>query len=201
MDNFQPQSGSAHVSAGHEEGDFSVRGIILFVIILVLSAVATFIAASGLMRLFEWAEVKYFDKPQTAVQQQLTEQRGEPATKAGIRPQPDWYTRAVDEEVLRKTFTTPRLQYDDTADMGDFLSKEKKWLESTGKNPDGSAHIPIDRAIDLVSKQGLPLVNGTFTSQPPLGGLEAVSEAAQRRLQEAGAQGAQQVPKPSNRKK
>jgi hypothetical protein len=187
MDNFQPQSGDLHVAIGHEEGDFSIRGIILFIIILVVSAAFTFIAAWGLLRLFEWIQVKY-DTPSTPVQQQLSEHRGEMAQREGVRPKPDWYNREIDEKVLNKTFASPRLQYDDAADMTLFLNNENQWLNSTGKNEDGSVRIPIDQAIDLVSKQGLPPVNGTFTPQPPLGGLMAVSEAAQNRVKAAGEQ-------------
>jgi hypothetical protein len=154
-------------------------------VVLVISAVATFIAAAGLMNFFEWGEAKYFDKAPSPVQQQLYEQRGELAGKDG---QPDWYKRAVDEKVLEKTFATPRLQYDDASDMGSFYKAEKDWLDSAGKSPDGSIHIPISQAIDELSQKGLPPVNGTFTPQPPLGGLLAVSEAAQNRVKAAGGQ-------------
>lgn len=190
MDNFHPQSGEMHLGAGHEEGEFNIRGIILFIVILVLSAVLTFIAAAILMRVFEWAERTYIDKPPSAVQQQLSEQRGEPATREGVRPQPDWYNREIDEKVLEKTFTTPRLQYDDAADMNFFVDAEQRRLDSTGKDTNGNIHIPIDRAIDLLSQpqRGLPSVNGTFTPQPPLGSLESEAEAAKRRVSEAGAQ-------------
>lgn len=197
MDNFEAQGGSLHVSTGHESGEFNIRGIILFIAVLVVSAVLTFIAAAGLMRLFEWAEVKYFDKPQIAAEQQLNEQRGQLAGKQGVRPQPDWYEREIDEKTLEKTFTTPRLQYDDAADMGLFLNSEKGWLDVAGKTPDGTIHIPIDRAITLLAKQGLPAVNGTFTALPSEGPLEQVSDFSKRRVQEAGGQ----VQQPSNQKK
>jgi hypothetical protein len=200
MDNFQPQSGDLHVAAGHEGGDFSIRGIILFIAILVVSAVLTFIAAGGLLRLFEWYERTHLDQPGSAVQQQLSEQRGEMAPKEGVRPQPDWYNREIDEKVLQKTFAAPRLQYDDATDMTLFLNSESQLLNGTGKYADGSVHIPIDQAIDLVAKQGLPPVNGTFTAQPPLGGLMAVSEAAQNRVKAAGEQVQPPVPQ-SNKKK
>jgi len=199
MDDFQPQS-SVNISMGHEEGDFSLRGIILFIVILVASAIVTFIAAAGLMRLFEWWEVTH-SEPSTAVQQQLSQQRGEMATKEGLKPQPEWYNRSVDEKVLEKTFATPRLQYDDASDMGSFLQSETDWLEGTGKSTDGTIHIPIQKAIDELSQKGLPPVNGTFVSQPRLGGLMAVSEAAQNRLKTAGAQVQQPAPQQSNKKK
>lgn len=197
MDNFEPQGSGMHLPTGHEEGDFNVKGIVLFIVLLVVSAILTFIAAGALMRLFEWTETKYFDKPPTAAQKQLEETRGEMATREGARPQPDWYNREIDEKVVEKTFAAPRLQYDDAADMGTFVKAEKERLDSVGKDPDGAIYIPISRAIDLLSQRGLPPVNGTFTTQPPLGGLEAVSQAAQRRLAEANAQAQQN----SNRKK
>lgn len=189
MDDFQPQPGEHRI--GHEAGDFSIRGIVVFLGVLVVSAVFTFIAAAGIMNFFEWYE-RTHDQAGSAVQQQLSEQRGEMATREGVRPQPDWYNREIDAKVLRQTFAAPRLQDDDAADMGFFVDEEKKWLETTGRNQDGSTHIPIDRAIDLVSKQGLPSVNGTFTAQPALGPLEAVSDFSKRRVQEAGGQVQQQ---------
>jgi len=192
MDSFQPQAG-AHVKIGHEEGDFNLRGIILFVIILILSAILTMLAAVGLLKLFEWMEVSYFDKKPTAVQQQLSDQRGgEPMKKTGgVKPQPDWYSRSVDEQTIQRTFATPRLQYDDTADMENFLNIENARLNSTGKDADGSIHIPIDQAIDMLANKGLPPVNGTFVPGPALGDLEAVANAAQRRVNEANKQGPQ----------
>jgi hypothetical protein len=98
--------------------------------------------------------------------------------------------------VLEKTFATPRLQDNDEADMNLFRNSEKAWLESTGKNPDGSIHIEIDRAIDVVAREGLPAVNGTFVPQPPLGSLESVADAAKRRVNEAVTQ-----PQPTNNRK
>src|SRR5215472_6618310 len=137
MDNFHPQSSGMHVRAGHEEADFSLRGIIIFIVILVLSAIFTMFAVSGLMRLFEWGEKKYIDQKSTPAQQQLSQDRGELAKKQGVKPPPDWYDRAVDEKVLEKTFAAPRLQYDDATDMSSFLESEKHRLESTGKDAGG----------------------------------------------------------------
>lgn len=188
MDNFEPQGGELRLPAAHEEGDFNLRGIILFISILVLSAAFTLIAAGVLLRLFEWVSKNYIDKPPTAAQQQLQEQRGERATKEGVKPQPDWYDREVDAKVMEKTFTAPRLQDDDAADMETYRTAEDKWLHSTAKNPDGSVHIPIDQAMDLVSKEGLPAVNGTFTPQPALGSLESEAEASKQRVKQAGEQ-------------
>lgn len=188
MDNFEPQAGGMHVGVGHEEDKFSIRGIVVFITVLVISGIFTFIAAWGLLRVFEWGENKWFEEPATAAQNQLHEARGEMAHREGAKPQPDWYNREIDEKVVEKTFAAPRLQYDDAADMGTFLKAEKERLDTVGKDPDGTIHIQINRAIEVLSERGLPAVNGTFTSQPPLGALEAVSQASQRRVAEANAQ-------------
>ncbi len=188
MDNFDPQGGDIRLRVGHEERELNVRGVVLFIIILVVSAVLTLLLAWALMEFFEWAERKYFDQPPSAAQQQLQEQRGERAGKEQVKPQSDLYDREVDEKVLNKTFAAPRLQYDDAADMERFRKAEDQWLQSAARNRDGSIHIPIDQAIDLVSKSGLPAVNGTFTPQPMYGSLESEAEAARRRVSQEGGQ-------------
>lgn len=195
MDKYQPQSGT-QVHSGHEEDTFSARGIIAFIVGLVVCAGLTFVAAAGLMDFFEWW-ARTHEAKATPVQQQLNQQRGQLTQKEGVRPQPDWYNREIDSKVLEKTFATPRLQDDEPADLNTFLTSEQGRLSSTGKDSDGSIHIPISRAIELLSdpKRGLPGVNGTFVGGPPQGDLLAVSEAAQRRLNEAKTQG-----QPSNKK-
>ncbi|HEY6968092.1 MAG TPA: hypothetical protein VJA94_02720, partial [Candidatus Angelobacter sp.] len=86
MDNYRPQAG-AQVRFGHEGDDFNLRGIILFLVILVLSALLTLIVAWALMEFFEWWEKNHEPKP-TAVQQQLINQRGPELAKTGVKPAP-----------------------------------------------------------------------------------------------------------------
>lgn len=171
MDKYQPQTSGIFVKEGHQELDFNLRGIILFIVILVLSAILTFIAAGGLMRLFEWGERKYVDVKPTPVQKQLSDERGgEPVKKVGgVKPPSDWYSREADDATIRRTFATPLLQYDDVADMNSFRNSENERLDHAGKDADGTIHIPISQAIDILSKEGLPAVNGTFRIEPPLG--------------------------------
>lgn len=171
MDKYQPQTSGMVVKEGHQELDFNLRGIVLFIVVLVLSAILTFIAAGGLMRFFEWYEKTKLDVKPTPVQKQLSDERGgEPIkTTGGVKPRPDWYNRETDEDTLKRTFATPRLQYDDVADMNLFRNSENERLNHAGKDADGTIHIPISQAIDIISKEGLPAVNGTFRVEPPLG--------------------------------
>jgi hypothetical protein len=118
----------------------------------------------------KWADAH--ETPLTPAQQQLREQREGltmtsgrtplPAGAKGIKPPPDWYGRGEMEEHLGRTFPAPRLQYDDVFDLDLFRNSENAWLDSSGKDADGFIHIPISRAMDLLSKNGLPSVSGPF---------------------------------------
>jgi hypothetical protein len=46
--------------------------------------------------------------------------------------------------------------------MNGFLHLEEKWLDSTGKSSDGSIHIPVSHAMDILAQRGLPQVSGPF---------------------------------------
>jgi hypothetical protein len=105
------------------------------------------------------------------MEQQLHDQREEPkeglgkavpATEGEVKPAPDWYGRGKMEDHLTRTIKAPRLQYDDEHDMQVFRGSEEKWLSSTGKAPDGSIHIPVSRAMEILAQRGLPQVSGPF---------------------------------------
>jgi hypothetical protein len=57
------------------------------------------------------------------------------------------------------SFKEPVLQYDPVADLATYQAQQAELLNSYGwkDKADGVAHIPIDRAIDLISEQGLPV--------------------------------------------
>src|SRR5205085_12010482 len=116
-----------------------------------------FVAAAAFMKGFEWWEHKH-DAQLTPIQEQLNKERTTEKRPEGIKPPPDWDERAQEESHIQKTFPTPRLQYDDVRDMNQLRRAEDQRLTSTGKNADGTMHIPISQAIDLLSKKGLPPV-------------------------------------------
>src|SRR5579871_5653234 len=52
---------------------------------------------------------------------------------------------------------TPRLQANPMLDIRTFREQEHEELTTYGRDPKtGDVHIPIDRAIDIVSQEGLP---------------------------------------------
>jgi hypothetical protein len=176
MDKIEPQGAHLHVKEGHEETDLSVRGIVLFLISLAIAGFASFLIVFAFFRLLQ--HIDKASQPQmTVVQQQLTKQREAyeetaakvalpPGQAESVKPLPDYYGRGKMDEHLARTFPGPRLQYDDVYDMNLFRTSEDHWLASAGKNPDGSVHIPINQAMDLLVQHGLPQVSGPFI--PPM---------------------------------
>jgi hypothetical protein len=176
MDKFEPQGEHLHLKEGHEETDLSVRGILLFLFSLAVCGFAAFLIVFGFFRLLQrWDKAN--QPPMTAVEQQLRDSREvvaptsgktplPPAQEESVKPLPDYYGRGKIDQHLQRTFPGPRLQYDDVYDLTLFRSSEDRWLASAGKNPDGSVHIPINQAMNLLVQRGLPKVPEPYI--PPM---------------------------------
>lgn len=159
-----------HLKEGHEESDLSIRGIVLFGIFLAVGGVLAFVLMIGMIwGLEKWEQSR--EAKLTPVEQQLQQERevpkeGEgkeiPAYPGEVKPAPDWYGRGKMDAHLSKTFKAPRLQYDDEHDMSIFRGSEDDWLKRSGRDAEGNIHIPIDHAMDILAKQGLPAVSGPF---------------------------------------
>jgi hypothetical protein len=160
MDKFETQSGG-HLKEGHEESDLSIRGIVLFGVFLAVGGVLAFVLMIGMIwGLEKWEQSR--EAKLTPMQQQLQQERETPKEGLGKLMPPSEDDRGKIENHLNKTFKAPRLQYDDEHDMGIFRGSEDQWLSSTGKDVEGNIHIPIDRAMEILAKQGLPPVSGPF---------------------------------------
>ena len=176
MDNFHSQAGNVHVREGHEETDISVRGIALFLISLAVAGMASFLVVFGFYRFLQHLDRESQPK-MTVVEQQLSKERealqpmsGKTPLPVGqaesVKPLPDYYGRGKIDQHLQRTFPGPRLQYDDVYDMNLFRSSEDGWLDTAGKNADGTVHIPIDQAMNLIVQRGLPKVPEPYI--PPM---------------------------------
>jgi hypothetical protein len=169
-DKFETQSGG-HIKEGHQESDVNVRGVVLSGVILAVGGVLSFLIVLAMIKWILEPWERDHEARLTPVEQQLQKQREEPqeglgkvvpATEGEVKPAPDWYGRGKMEDHLNRTIKAPRLQYDDEHDMGTFRGSEEDWLSRTGKSPDGSIHIPIDRAMEILAQRGLPAVSGPF---------------------------------------
>ncbi|HEY2171053.1 MAG TPA: hypothetical protein VGJ30_15615 [Candidatus Angelobacter sp.] len=168
-DKFETQSGG-HIKEGHQESDVSVKGVVWSGIILALGGVIAFVLMIGMIHGLETYE-KNHEAKMTPMEQQLHDEREPlkeglgkvvPTSEGEVKPAPDWFERGKTEAHLSRTIKAPRLQYDDEHDMQVFSGSEEKWLSSTGKSPDGTIHIPVSRAMEILAQRGLPPVSGPF---------------------------------------
>ena len=168
-DKFETQSGG-HIKEGHQESDVSVKGIVWSGVILAAGGVLAFVLMIIMINFLEKWERDHEAKL-TPMEQQLQKEREEPKEGLGkvvptsegeIKPAPDWYGRGKMDDHLTRTIKAPRLQYDDEHDMGTFRNSEEDWLKRTGKSSDGSIHIPVNRAMEILAQRGLPAVSGPF---------------------------------------
>jgi len=171
-DHFEPQS-TRRMEKGHQDIDFSIPAIVIFAGFLVVSGIASLLLVGGLENLLERVE-KSRDSQLSPVERQLQDERagairtpGETRPAQAGKPAPDPNERAAVEARIEKTFSQPRLQYDDVHDMYVFRKAEETRLSSTGQDPNGTIHIPIDRAMDLLARRGLPSVSGPFQPLAP----------------------------------
>ena len=169
-DKFETQSGG-RIKEGHQESDVNVKGVVWSGVILAVGGVLSFLLVLGMIKWVLEPWEKDHEAKLTPMEQQLQQERELPKEGLGkvvptsegeIKPAPDWYGRGKMEDHLSRTIKAPRLQYDDEHDMQIFSGSEEKWLSSTGKSPDGSIHIPVSRAMEILAQRGLPQVSGPF---------------------------------------
>jgi len=129
---------SEHHPAGrHEMTDASISGLVKFGISM---ALLIFVVMVAMIWVF-----KYFS---------ATQQLGPPASPF---------------EEIQALPPNPRLQVHPTLELKELLKGEREKLNSYGwvDQKDGIVRIPIDRAMDLLLKKGLPARTGT--PEKPMG--------------------------------
>src|SRR5258708_22652107 len=100
MDSFTPQAGGPHVKKGHEESDISVRGIFLFVVALVIMALASAVGSWYFLIWTEKLDDYVYGAELTPMQEQVQKQSEEQPVSLsktsgaqrdeGIKPLPDF---------------------------------------------------------------------------------------------------------------
>jgi hypothetical protein len=114
--------------AGHESGDIRIRPLLLGLLGLIVLLAVAFLATGGF-----WSEYLSLERK----------------TEAAIPP------RFADET---GQFPAPRNQPDPAGELHQLRTREAARLSAYGwVDPKAKiAHIPIDRAIELVTERGLP---------------------------------------------
>ncbi len=129
--------------------DLSPRGILLFLIGLLLCGVFIELVVWGMFRFMAKSDV-LFPQPQT-----------NPMASSQPAPPPS-SSRSIFQNapgVNLGVFPEPRLQVNDAGDMSKFLYSENELLNPSQpfKDASGAIHIPISQAMKLIEERGLPV--------------------------------------------
>ena len=133
----------------YERADLSARGVLGFLVGLLVCGVFIMLVLWGMFRFLAKSEVLF---PQPAANPMMN------AQKVPAAPQP----RSIlqnNPAVNISVFPEPRLQANDAADMEKFLSSEQKVLDTNQpfKDASGTIHISISDAMKLIEERGLPV--------------------------------------------
>lgn len=138
-----------------EGSDVNVRGILIFLGLLVITGVLIHLALYFMQRQFRKDVLQVHER---AKQQQPV------ATVSRNAP----------------NFPGPRLQLSPTADMKDLHAREEALLNSYGwiNKTSGVVRIPIQRAMEILAQNGLPESNN---ANPPKSSLDLIRERSQKK--------------------
>jgi len=136
-----------HPEAGYDHSDLGARGIIGFFIGMAVMVIFILILAWGFIRTYAHFEPKPLARTSAiTVPEAQTGPKGDPASR----------------------FPAPQLQSDEAGDMNQYREAVEQQLNSSGwiDQQAGVAHIPVERAIDLVAQRGLPVRPEQPQTQP-----------------------------------
>jgi hypothetical protein len=160
-----PKPEDIDASAGYEQTDIQVTGIVVF-----LTSLGIFVAVTGALcygiGMMINAHMAKVDGPTTKWQQ------GRTVDVRGLGNLPNSPALQNKFAELTQQFPTPRLQLDDgNQEIADLHAREDLLLTnySWADKAQGKVRIPIDQAILILAKQGLPVAPAA-TEAPRLTG-------------------------------
>jgi len=136
--------GHSNPETGFEREDLSTRGVFVFMIGLAIIGVTIYFIIVGM-----YSFLDKYERAQMTTASPLVTSKG-PAS------------RVVTQEDMDKAFRdngAPMLEKDERGQFKDFLLKQEDQLNSYGwvNQQAGVAHIPIERAMELIVERGLPV--------------------------------------------
>jgi len=138
-----------HGHPGHEvefeHEDLGTRGVFAFMIGLVVSGILIYFIIVGM-----YSFLDKYERSQMATASPLVTSKGS-------------ISRVVTQADMDKAFKdngAPMLETNERGQFRDFLMNQENQLNSYGwvDKDAGVVHIPIERAMELIAKQGLPVV-------------------------------------------
>lgn len=149
-------------SAGYEQSDVKVTGILVFLTSLAIFVAVCGVVTYGLGKLIN-AHLNKEDGPNT---KWTTSQDAQIRTLGNLPNSPDLQNKVAE---MTKRFPMPRLQTDDgNQDVADLHAREDLLLDNYTwiDKSQGKVRIPIERAMQIIAQQGLPVA--TAAQQAPL---------------------------------
>jgi hypothetical protein len=149
--------------AGYEASDVSATGIAVFLAALMAFVVVFFVFCFGMGKVINNQLVKRDGPPNKW--NTLEQGSGEVPKNMASNP-------AMEQQQLQRMterFPTPRLEIDDgNQDLADLHVREALLLDhySWVDRSQGKVRIPIERAMELIAKEGLPVVASSAPGEP-----------------------------------
>ena len=140
-------------SNGHadfERKDISVNGVMVFLVGLAALVVISYFVVDVFYGVLE----KHFEAEQAPISPLVTN------AQKDTRRIPPQYGQDY-AKYLKESFPAPQLETDERTQLNEVLLREEDILSTydyIDKNA-GTVRIPIDRAMDLLAKKGLPVLN------------------------------------------
>jgi len=127
-----------HGNGGFEREDLGSKPIIAFIVTVVVLGVVIYYGLWGMFHVLD-TQINKNNETRTPLIQAKTE------------------TRTVQDQQI-KAFPEPRLEDNERTELNDTRYAEEERLNSAGwvDEKGGVAHIPIDRAMQLIAQRGLP---------------------------------------------
>ncbi len=142
-----------HGHGGHgvefEREDLSTRAIFGFMIGLAITGIVIYVIITGMYKFLD-----HYEQSQANTGSPLVKSNEVGARHIAYAPgHGDYVQQRFSEN------GAPMLEYDEKGQFRDFLMKQEQELNSYGwvDEKAGVAHIPIERAMQLVAERGLPV--------------------------------------------
>jgi len=147
--------GAVNPETSFEREDLSTRSVFVFMIGLAIVGLVIYFIIVGMYSFLD----KYEHERMTTASPLV------PAAPTTMGPQ----SRVISKDYMEKFKENgqPMLESDERGQFKDFLLRQEDQLNSYGwvDKDAGVAHIPIDRAMDLIVQRGLPVLPSSATGE------------------------------------
>ncbi|HET6205591.1 MAG TPA: hypothetical protein VFD98_02200 [Terracidiphilus sp.] len=161
-----PEPEEIDLSAGYEQTDVRVTGIVVFLTALAIFVAVTGILCYGIGKVIN-VELNKEDGP-TSKWAKTAEVR----ELGNLPSSPELQNKMAE---LTRQFPTPRVQTDDgNQDVADLHAREDLLLDHYTRvdGKPGQVRIPIERAMELIAQRGLPVAPAVQKAAPMTGDKE-----------------------------